>query len=386
MSRRTFLVWLLVILATATTLRDALAARRSAAVSVTGVGIVWHDEGAWTHNARNRALWGVWRTDDWNPVYVAPVFTALEYVAFRDFGVGTWQARWCRWSRGSSRSPFSMAGLAAVAGRRAALIGGALLATNYAFVMWNRAALMESTMTAFIVVGWAAYALAERRPAWGVVAGVAAVAGVVHESGGGVLRRGDRARCADDDRPLAGAGVAGASRGRRTARTETRAAVVTLAASRWPRSRSSRCSSGRTGRSTASTTGRCRVMRKPDYDLRHFVDRASWLPIVQAIFMRMWLVVAGAALGDAGHRRRGGERRGRPSGCWCCWVLRRVARTRRARLGQRTPLRDVHPGDGRARRHWSRAVGRPMPSAIGWRRSAERACWRCPCCCSSDTW
>src|SRR4051794_1429794 len=47
------------------------------------VGIVWHDEGPWVHNARNRALWGVWRTDAWNPVFVAPVFTALEYAVFR---------------------------------------------------------------------------------------------------------------------------------------------------------------------------------------------------------------------------------------------------------------------------------------------------------------
>ena len=45
------------------------------------------------HNARNRALWGTWRTDDWNPVFIAPVFTALEYAAFAAFGVGTWQAR-----------------------------------------------------------------------------------------------------------------------------------------------------------------------------------------------------------------------------------------------------------------------------------------------------
>ena len=68
-----------------------------------------------------------------------------------------------------------MAGLAAIAGPRAALVGGALAATNYIFVMWNRAALMESTMTAFIVMSWAAYAQADRRPAWGLVAGVAAV-------------------------------------------------------------------------------------------------------------------------------------------------------------------------------------------------------------------
>ena len=59
----------------------------------TSVGIVWHDEGAWVHNARNAALWGTWKTDNWNPVFIAPVFTALEYGAFRVFGVGTWQAR-----------------------------------------------------------------------------------------------------------------------------------------------------------------------------------------------------------------------------------------------------------------------------------------------------
>ena len=50
------------------------------------VGVVWHDEGAWVHNARNGALWDVWRTDEWNPVFIAPVFTALEYAASRIAG------------------------------------------------------------------------------------------------------------------------------------------------------------------------------------------------------------------------------------------------------------------------------------------------------------
>jgi len=54
----------------------------------TTVGVVWHDEGAWVHNARNKALFGQWRLDEWNPVFVAPVFTALEYVSFAAFGVG----------------------------------------------------------------------------------------------------------------------------------------------------------------------------------------------------------------------------------------------------------------------------------------------------------
>src|ERR687897_269755 len=59
------------------------------------VGVVWHDEGAWVHNARHRALHGVWfvENDAWNPLFIAPVFTGLEYLSFAAFGVGVWQAR-----------------------------------------------------------------------------------------------------------------------------------------------------------------------------------------------------------------------------------------------------------------------------------------------------
>lgn len=149
---------------------------------VEDVGVVWHDEGAWVHNARNQALLGVWRTDAWNPVFIAPVFTGLEYVSFATFGVGTWQARLVPVASGLVAIIALMAGLWAVAGRKAALFGGVLLTTSYTFVMWNRAALMESTMTAFIVVSWAAYAMAttstsrSRSTALGVLAGAAAVA------------------------------------------------------------------------------------------------------------------------------------------------------------------------------------------------------------------
>lgn len=149
---------------------------------VEDVGVVWHDEGAWVHNARNQALVGVWRTDAWNPVFIAPVFTGLEYVSFDAFGVGTWQARLVSVVAGLFAILALMVGLRAVAGRNAALFGGVLLTTSYTFVMWNRAALMESTMTAFIVVSWAAYALAttstsrSRSLALGVLAGAAAVA------------------------------------------------------------------------------------------------------------------------------------------------------------------------------------------------------------------
>src|SRR5688500_5796187 len=103
------------------------------------VGIVWHDEGAWVHNARNRALWGAWRTDEWNPMFVAPVFTGLEYLAFSAAGVGTWQARSVSVIAGLASVLLLAVGLRSCSTRRAAAIAAALLATNYVFVMWNRA-------------------------------------------------------------------------------------------------------------------------------------------------------------------------------------------------------------------------------------------------------
>ena len=170
---RSFLAGLLIALAAAAVLRGAWLT--SDPPTQTAVGIVWHDEGAWVHNARNKALWGTWRTDEWNPAFIAPVFTALEYAAFRALGVGTWQARLVPLLSGLFAVALLAAGLGASAGRRAALVGAWLLATNYVFVMSNRAALMESTMPAFIVLSWAAYAAAERRPLAGVVSRVAVV-------------------------------------------------------------------------------------------------------------------------------------------------------------------------------------------------------------------
>jgi hypothetical protein len=88
---RRFAVWLLAILVLASLLRGLFPAADPPWRST--VGVVWHDEGAWTHNARNKALYGAWVQDEWNPVYIAPVFTALEYGSFAAFGVGLRQAR-----------------------------------------------------------------------------------------------------------------------------------------------------------------------------------------------------------------------------------------------------------------------------------------------------
>jgi hypothetical protein len=261
------------------------------------LGIVWHDEGPWVHNARNRALWGVWRTDEWNPVFIAPVFTALEYVAFSLFGVGTWQARTVPVVSGLAAVAAIGWGLWAMAGRRAALIGASLLATNYVFVMWNRAALMESTMTGFIVAAWAAYAAAARRPALGFLAGAAAlgawftkaaaaffIAALVLDAAATIVlsRVASARRVLRMDPPdphaaraaawtLAGAGAAAL------------VAFAVFVLPYWTEYR--------------FYNWQMSVTRKPAYTLGALMDRASWLPIVHDYFTRMWMVLVAGAVG-----------------------------------------------------------------------------------------
>lgn len=140
------------------------------------VGVVWHDEGAWTHNARNKALWGTWVTDNWNPLYVAPVFTGLEYAAFRTFGVGLWQARSVSMAAGVISVWLLGLAVARMGGRTAGLIAAGLLATNYVWVVYSRAALMEATMIAFMVASFHAAVRTQDRPVWGLLAGPLALA------------------------------------------------------------------------------------------------------------------------------------------------------------------------------------------------------------------
>lgn len=300
MSRRRWLILAATILLAATALRTVWL---RADPPNTSVGIVWHDEGAWVHNARNAALWGSWRTDNWNPVFIAPVFTALEYGAFKAFGVGTWQARTVPVASGLLAIIALMAGLHAAARQhagRTALIGGAVLAVNFTWVAWNRAALMESTMTMFIVLAWAAYAQATRRPVWGVVAGIAAVLAFFTKAAAAFFIA---AIVLDAVWTIAAARVAFVRTRLRIdppSGTEERAAWLTLAG-------------------LAAAAGavfvffvlphwqeyrfyniQMSVTRKPTYDLWSFISRASALPLDQDVFSRMWLVLLGASVGMAG--------------------------------------------------------------------------------------
>jgi len=143
---------------------------------LSSIGITWHDEGVWAHNARNRALFGAWILDGWNPLYVSPIFTGLEFLSFTAFGVGLWQARLVSMAAGVAAVVALAAGLGAVASRRAALIGGLLLAVNFTWVMYSKVALLEALMVACLVASWCCAARAPRSWIWGVLAAALALA------------------------------------------------------------------------------------------------------------------------------------------------------------------------------------------------------------------
>lgn len=137
---------------------------------LSSIGITWHDEGVWAHNARNKALFGQWQVDQWNPMYVSPIFTALEYVSFTTFGVGLWQARAVSVLAGIAATFALALGLRAVAAPGVALTGAILLAVNFTWVMYSRVALLEATMVAFLTASWACYARSPRHWRWGAAA------------------------------------------------------------------------------------------------------------------------------------------------------------------------------------------------------------------------
>ena len=245
------------------------------------VGVVWHDEGAWVHNARNKALFGAWALDAWNPMYIAPVFTALEYLSFASFGVGVWQARLVSEVTGVISVLLLAFGVKRLAGRDAALIAAALVATNYVYVMWNRAALMEGSMAAFIVFSWYCYVRAQSAPAWGAAAAVFALLAYFTKAAAVffIAALGLEAVIALVITWRGGDGIG------RKAAIATLAGLVAFAvvalvvfvAPNWTDYR--------------FYNWQMSVTRKPSYDLRSLMDRVTWFPVLHDIFTRMWFTV-----------------------------------------------------------------------------------------------
>ncbi len=200
MARRRWLILAATILLAATALRTAWL---RADPPNTSVGIVWHDEGAWVHNARNAALWGTWRTDNWNP--------CVHRTGVHGAGIRRVQGIWRRHLAGAHGA----CGLGPSRNHRA---HGRVARGDQTARRAHRAHRWRSAGGQLHVGGLessSAHGIHDddvhRRRVGGLRAGrpPAGVgcrrrhcrgAGVLHQSCGGVLHRGDRAGCRLDDR------------------------------------------------------------------------------------------------------------------------------------------------------------------------------------------
>lgn len=251
------------------------------------VGVVWHDEGAWVHNARNRVMWGVWSTDAWNPMFIAPVFTFLEYLSFATFGVGVWQARLVSQAAGAASVVLLALGTRRAAGPLAGGLAGALVATNYVYVMYDRAAIMEATMVAWMVAAWYCYVRAQERPLWGVAAGICALLAFFTKAAAAffvaaigfdavlawLLARDDRSGPGPRASIAVIAGLAGGGI----------VALLLFVAPHWSDYR--------------FYNWQMSVTRKPSYDLKSLIDRITWFSIVNDVFTRNWALIVVAISG-----------------------------------------------------------------------------------------
>jgi 4-amino-4-deoxy-L-arabinose transferase-like glycosyltransferase len=244
------------------------------------VGVFWHDEGAWLHNARNKALFGAWALDAWNPMYIAPVFTGLEYASFSAFGVGVWQARLVSDVLGSLSVLFLGLGVARIAGRRAGMIAAALLATNYVYVMWNRTAMMEGPMTAFIVFAWYCYVRAAEAGRWAWGAAVFALLAFFTKAAaaffvGAVALDALVVLLFARKRPGVSARAAWIALGALTLCGTAALALFVLP--NW--------------REYQFYNWQMSVTRKPRYDLESLLFRITGFPVLHDLFTRMWVML-----------------------------------------------------------------------------------------------
>jgi 4-amino-4-deoxy-L-arabinose transferase-like glycosyltransferase len=140
-------------------------------------GISWYDEGRWTHNARNKVLFGAWQADHYNAIpFLSPPFTVAAYAAFSGFGVGTWQARVLSVAAGVGLVACLYALLNRQYGIRAGLIGLALAGTDYMLVMYSRVALVDMLLLFLMVLSAYCFVRGRHSDWFAVAAGMAAAA------------------------------------------------------------------------------------------------------------------------------------------------------------------------------------------------------------------
>lgn len=118
------------------------------------------DEGFYTHNARNMALFGTARTDEFNNMLLSPSLHALQAWLMTSFGVGAVQVRWISVLAGVVGVGLLGAVLWRTVSPLAALGAMAVLGLDHTSALFSRMALMDTPAGLGCTVGLACFAAA----------------------------------------------------------------------------------------------------------------------------------------------------------------------------------------------------------------------------------
>lgn len=154
-----------------------------AATTLTWSGAPFTDEGLYTHVARNRVLFGTWRTDGWDDRLVSPLFDGLAFLVFSLFGVGYVQVRLISVAFAIVALPFFFDFLRRDLGSRWALLGAALWGLDYFWFQYSRLGLIEPGLVAWLVVAaWCWRRALDGNVAWAIACGIYAAVAYVWKS------------------------------------------------------------------------------------------------------------------------------------------------------------------------------------------------------------
>ena len=243
--------------------------------------------------------------------------------------------------------------------------------------MWNRAALMEGPMVAFMVASWYCYMRADDHPHWGVGRRRVRAAGIFHKGGRGIFRR--RARRSMRCWRSSGSAAAEPSCGRRAQRSWTLGGLVALR-----RRRRSLLFVVPNWSDYRFYNWQMSVTRKPSYDVKSLIDRVI-------------VVSAAGRLHPNVVRARGRPRRctrrpdramarscSRASGCCCCGWCLGAAELILHDAGNERRFVFFIPAFVGARGAGARAAADLSRRTWNRCRGAARS-WRCRSCCTART-
>jgi 4-amino-4-deoxy-L-arabinose transferase-like glycosyltransferase len=115
------------------------------------------DEGFYTHNARNVALFGHARTDEFNNELIMPALHFVQVGVFRLFGAGVLQARAISVLLGLLSLPILFSALRRAMGVRVAAIATLFLGLDHVSLLYSRMALMDTPASFVAICAFAAW-------------------------------------------------------------------------------------------------------------------------------------------------------------------------------------------------------------------------------------